>query len=409
MIDLIDLSGRKADLVAVGGIAGRGCGDELALRELARQRVPHRNGRVGRAGHAHGGIDVCAAGQRVADRAADAGGGAAERLDLGRVVVRFVLKQQQPVLFLSVHRDGHPDRAGIDLIGNVQLVELSLRLEVFCGNRAEIHETDRLCAPEPGAHGKIVLIRLLDKGVLKRHRIDLGQKRGMAAVVGPIGIQHAQFRDRGIAALLPEIRAAAGEIVPVHGESIPLHKLGERCIGKRRKAGERIDRRGDFIDGFERFGQRHGGLAALDRVDDVFFDLRGVRIREPAVYGVHLGGGHDGTLAGGEDLDALRRRIRTLVKLSRQILDRKHERRAGGIERAGHIVELRLCKHAALCRLEQLRTDILRIVAIDDAHALDARNAVERAKLLRHGARLRGERRLFFHIYSINHISPPRR
>ena len=49
-------------------------------------------------------IDIGPAGKRVADAAADAGGRAAEGLDLGGVVVGLVLEHEQPVLLLAVHR-----------------------------------------------------------------------------------------------------------------------------------------------------------------------------------------------------------------------------------------------------------------------------------------------------------------
>ena len=98
----VDLAGGKADLVAVAGVAGSGGGDQLALGQLAGHRLGDGLQRVGRAGHAHGLVDVAAAGQGVADGAADAGGRAAERLDLGGVVVGLVLEQKQPVLQLAV-------------------------------------------------------------------------------------------------------------------------------------------------------------------------------------------------------------------------------------------------------------------------------------------------------------------
>ena len=93
MVQLVHLAGCQADLVAVGRVARRRRGHQLALRQLARQRLAHGHERVGRAGHAHGLVDVAAPGKRVADSAAHAGGRAAERLDLGGMVVRLVLEQ----------------------------------------------------------------------------------------------------------------------------------------------------------------------------------------------------------------------------------------------------------------------------------------------------------------------------
>ena len=63
--------------------------NELELKYGERQ--------VAAARHAHRLMDVSAAGERVADAAADAGSSATERFDLGGVVVCFVLEHQQDV------------------------------------------------------------------------------------------------------------------------------------------------------------------------------------------------------------------------------------------------------------------------------------------------------------------------
>ena len=68
-------------------------------------------------------MDVGTAGERIADAPADAGGRAAEGLDLGGVVVRFVFEHQKPVLLLAVHHGGYMDRAGVDLLALVELGE----------------------------------------------------------------------------------------------------------------------------------------------------------------------------------------------------------------------------------------------------------------------------------------------
>ena len=121
VIDLRHMTGGETDLVAVGGVARGGSLAQLALRQLAGQRLVERDSRVARAGHAHGLMHIGAAGERVTDAAADAGGCAAEGLDLGRVVVGLVFEHQQPVLRLAVDRGGDVDGAGVDLLALVEL------------------------------------------------------------------------------------------------------------------------------------------------------------------------------------------------------------------------------------------------------------------------------------------------
>ena len=96
------MPGGETYLVAVGGVASRRrlsrCGAGAVFRESSRITG---TGGISRAGHAHGGINIGAPGQRVTDGSADAGCSTAERLDLSRMVVRLVLEQQQPVLVVT--------------------------------------------------------------------------------------------------------------------------------------------------------------------------------------------------------------------------------------------------------------------------------------------------------------------
>ena len=118
-------SGRAADAVPAGASAQQdhdipGFGafppyvlrrsrHQLALGQLAGNGFAHGHGRIRRAGHPHRAVDICPAAQRIADRAADTGGRAAEGFNLCGMVVGLVLEQQQPGLFLSVgfHFDLH--------------------------------------------------------------------------------------------------------------------------------------------------------------------------------------------------------------------------------------------------------------------------------------------------------------
>ena len=92
MIDLLDITGRKTDLVAVGAVAVCCFSCDLSLRKFARNRIPDMCGRIRSAGDSHGLIDIASSGQRVADRAAQTGRCAAEGFDLGRMIMSLVLE-----------------------------------------------------------------------------------------------------------------------------------------------------------------------------------------------------------------------------------------------------------------------------------------------------------------------------
>ena len=146
VIELVHLAGGKADLVAVGAVARGGLGDNSALRELALHGLVDGGQGVGRAGDPHGGVHIGPAGQGVPDGAAHAGGGPAEGLNFRGVVVGLVLKEQQPVLLApcGVHLDLH--RAGVDLLGLVQLGHFPLLFQVLGNDGANVHQVNGLGA-----------------------------------------------------------------------------------------------------------------------------------------------------------------------------------------------------------------------------------------------------------------------
>ena len=140
MVKLVHLTRCQADLVAVGREARCRRGNELALRQLAGERFGHRDQRICRARYAHRLVDVAAARKRVADRAAHAGCRAAEGLDLRGVIVRFILKEVEPILLFAVHIYLHLHGAGVNLLGLIEVREDALALEPFCADRAHVHE-----------------------------------------------------------------------------------------------------------------------------------------------------------------------------------------------------------------------------------------------------------------------------
>ena len=78
-------------------------------------------------------------GERVADGVADAGGRPAKGLNLCRVIVRLVLKQQQPVLrpVLCINLDA--DGAGIDFLALLHLRQQALLAQGFGRDGGNIH------------------------------------------------------------------------------------------------------------------------------------------------------------------------------------------------------------------------------------------------------------------------------
>ena len=116
MIELIHDAGGQTDLVAVRRIARRGGCHQFALGEFAGHGFGDRLQGIGGSGDAHGAVDIRASGERVADRAADAGGGSAKGLDLRRVVVGFIFEQQQPGFPNAVGLHLDLDGAGVDFL-----------------------------------------------------------------------------------------------------------------------------------------------------------------------------------------------------------------------------------------------------------------------------------------------------
>ena len=205
------MAGGKANLVAVGGVAGGSGLGQLPLGQLAGDGVRHGDAGVAAAGEPHGLIDISPAGQGVPDAAADAGGGAAEGLDLRGVVVGLVLEHQQPVLLLAVHRGGDVDGAGVDLLALVDICEQAPLFQDLGPDSGHIHQclgTDSglFLAVDLHPRGQIPLIGGLGGVVQDLHLVDVGGEGGVAAVVGPVGVHYPDFGDGGVPVLvIPEI------------------------------------------------------------------------------------------------------------------------------------------------------------------------------------------------------------
>ena len=412
IVQLGHLAGGQTDLVAVRGIT-RGCaGGNFAAGQLACQRLIKGQGGVPAAGHTHGLIDISSAGERVANRAAQAGGRTAEGLNLGGVVMGLVLKLDQPGLGLPVDGDGGLDRAGIDLLALVQVIDQPALFQHLGADDGHIHQRNGAVGLTVHliAAGEVFLQRIFhgrcNIALLHLNGAQAGGKGGMAAVVAPVRINHAQLGHRGIAVFFPaEVIPAEEQILQAHGKAhriiIALHLLvtpGDKALYPghiRRHVRLHIQRIGLF----------HAGHAGFHRVYQIALDFFHLRIREIALYRDHTGRGHTGALALGEQLHALRGRIRALVILAGQILHGKHtvplgERHILGI----HVIHVGFAEDGAAGLFKFLRLQPFHIITIIQTQIGNGRQPQIFSQIGHHVFGFNREAGFLFHKYSDNHI-----
>ena len=403
MIKLIHDARRQANLIAIGGITRRGRGDQLPLRQLAGEGLAHRNRRIRRARHPHGAIDIRPAAQGIPDRAADTGRRAAKGFNLRRMIMGFIFKQQEPGLLLSVrlHFDLH--RAGVDFLALVQLREFAVSLQIPDRHGGQIHQAGGFILPaQLPPYREIIPPGPLQQRILKADAVDLRQESGMAAVIGPVGIQHADFRNRGIPFFPAEIIPAEGKVVRIHRQAVRGDHFFQARTVQLREARQNRDLRRNRIIRFQRGRLLQRCFPRLHRVNDILLNLRDLRLREAAGKHIQLRAAHRRTLALGNNLDTLGRRIRPLVKLAREILHRKN----GGSGRIRFLrdeIQLGLRENRFHRVIKKIPGQVFHIITIQKAHLFQPPDAQKIPELAAKGPGFMIQTRALFHIHSVNH------
>ena len=147
MIYLVYKACSKADLVSVGGIAVCGARYDLSLGKLSGKCLGNGLCGICSTGNAHCLIYIASARKGIADRAAEAGRGTAEGLDLRGMVMSLVFKENEPLLGHAVGFNGNDDRAGVDLVGNLHIIKLSGGSEFFHAKDRKIHKGNEFVLP----------------------------------------------------------------------------------------------------------------------------------------------------------------------------------------------------------------------------------------------------------------------
>ena len=405
VIDLVYHTGGQTDLVTVGGIAGRCRGHDLALGQLARHSLGYGTGGIGRAGHTHSGVYIGTAGQRIADRTADTGGGTAEGLDLGGMVVRFILKEEQPVFLGTVMIHLHLNGAGVDLLALVQLGQLALCLQGFRTDGGDVHEVEGLGVTSQGVAGiQIPLPGCLGSRILKGYGVDGGEEGGVTAVIAPVGVDHADLRDGGIPLLFPEICLAEGGIRLVHSQTVLLHEIGKATFIQLAEAVQHRHVGRNGILGNQGFLLGKGCLPGLHGIDYVFLDSG--KFVSAYVAGEHVDFCrlHERSFTLGEELYALCGGVRSLIELTGQIFHGEHGVVCLGLQGIGDDVQLGLRKDGVLAVLEQLQGNALHVIAVEDTDIRHGRNGQKGADVGKKGAGLACQFFLFFNKDSVYHM-----
>ena len=303
VVQLRHMAGGQTDLVAVGGIARGGGLAQLPLRQLAGEGLVQRGTGVTRTGHPHGLMDIGTAGQGVPDAAADAGGRAAEGLNLRGVVVGLIFEHQQPVLGFAVHRGGDMDGAGVDLLALVQLRQQAPLFQNLRADGGNVHQGLRplgglFLAVDLHPCGQIPLVGGLNGRVMNFHLVDVGGEGGVAAVVGPIGVYHPDLGDGGVPPLvIPEIALQKFQIVQIHGKTQLVPQSVQRGSVHGGEALHGPDGSGNIVFHPQGLRQLQRRLTALHRVDDVFLDGLDLLRRQLTLQDVYPGGADRGPLA----------------------------------------------------------------------------------------------------------------
>ena len=122
-------------------------------------------------------------------------------------------------------KSGHDDDGGgVDFFGDFEVVEFAGGVEFAHADERDVHQGDRLVAaaelfPDiliglPGAGDGA-------GGVVEGDVVDFCEKRGVAAVVGPVGVEHLELGDAGVAFfLVAEVGLAEGDVLGGHGEAV---------------------------------------------------------------------------------------------------------------------------------------------------------------------------------------------
>ncbi len=297
------------------------------------------------------------------------------------MIVRLVLEHHQPLLDLAVDLDGYDDRSRIHFLGIFHVIEVARALELTAGDGRDVHEANRLAlAVETEAHLLIAVPSGLERSEERRWReldgLQFGEERRVTAMVGPVGIEEFNFRERRLAVGgVAEMLLAEDQVGVGHRQAERLAQ-GDEFVGRVREEALKRGHGGRHRSrATERAGLGQIGLTGIDRVDQVGLDALQVFSRG-AADDVRAGGTDDGAFPSPDDLEALRGGVGALVELTRQEFHGEGDfARGQGEGFQMHIIHRRFGEDRRNRLADGFIGSPLDVVALEDAETLQAGEA----------------------------------
>ena len=323
------------------------------------------------------------------------------------MVVCLVFEQKQPVLIFPINRDSNLHSTGVDLLGLIELVKLTLAPQIFDSNCSNVHQVDRFCSADRLPDCKIIVKGFLQEGTFGPDTINSGKERCVAAMIRPVGINHPNLGNSRITILTKEVLLTEGEICCVHGKTVTCGKVGETCGIKLTEPLKHSNLCRSSTTHHKSCRHRKIGLTAFDRVNNIFFDPIKHLIRDVSAKNIDAGRTDNGTFFLGNKLNTLCSTVSTLIKLARQILNGKHPLILCESGSVCDNINLRLRKHSALCIRKKVGIDVIDIVAVDDSERGNSLHSRQSGKLTEERMRFICKSRFLLDKYSENHCKIP--
>ena len=286
----------------------------------------------------------------------------------------FIFKHQQPVLIFTIHVHCDFNRTCIDFFGFIQVIQLACLFENLCSDCAKIHQCYRLFLTACIDNLSVFEIVIIHFTYVFIFNIDVFQNRiecCMTAMVAPVCIDDFDFRDSWITLFfILEIALQECDIRKIHRQSMSGKECSESCFIQSSESFQNLRKLWLIICFLDCFRLGKLCFTCFNRVDQSLSDLCLVFFTERTLDVVQACCTYRRSLLHRGKLNALRSGIRTLIKLTWQIFNRKYPfvfRRCRCCFLI-YIIYLRLGKNISYSVVPVIGIDVFNIISIDDTY-----------------------------------------